>query len=174
MKQFFISASGLDARGVGPRIILATTPVLAAAIFFEIKSAPFTEIVPGKSAEAIVIGWILLMTGIAAFIATMTQFISNFPKGKLITTGMYAFSRNPIYSCWIIFILPATGMICNNWIFFAAALVMGLTTSFLVREEEAQLLKCFGRKYYDYKSRVGLIFSVPQKSEKTKTLFKFN
>jgi LPXTG-motif cell wall-anchored protein len=169
MKQFFISASGLDARGVGPRIMLATAPVLAAAIFFEIKSAPFTEIVPGKNPEAVVIGCIWLITGIAAFVAAMAQFISNFPKGKLITTGMYACSRNPIYSCWIIFILPATGMICNNWIFFAAALMMGLTTSFLVRKEEIQLLKCFGRKYYEYKSRVGLIFSFPLKRYQTKT-----
>jgi len=170
MKQFFISASGLDARGVGPRIMLATTPVLAAAIFFEIKSAPFTEIVPGESVEATVIGWIWLIAGIAAFVATMSQFISNFPKGELITTGMYACSRNPIYSCWIIFILPGTGMIFNNWIFFAAALVMGITTTFLVREEEVQLLKFFGQKYYEYKSRVGLFFSFPLITKQESTL----
>ncbi len=171
MKNKFTSASGLDARGVGPRIMLITAPVLAAAIFFEIKSALFTEIVTGKSAEAGVIGWIWLIAGFAAFVATLIQFISNFPKGKLITTGMYACSRNPIYSCWIIFILPATGMIFNNWIFFAAALVMGIATTFLVREEEVQLLKCFGQKYYDYKNRVGLIFSLPQR---IKTLYNLN
>ena len=174
MKTFFTSASGLDARGVGPRIMLTTLPVLAAAIFFEIKSAPFTEIVAGKNIEAELVGWIWLITGIAAFVATLAQFISNFPKGKLITSGMFAFSRNPIYSCWIIFILPAVGMICNNWIFFASALLMGIATTFLVREEEIQLLKCFGQKYYDYKSRVGLIISFPQKSERVKTVFKSN
>ena len=174
MKQSFISASGLDARGVGPRIMLATAPVLAAAIFFEIKSASLTEIVAGNNIEATVIGWIWLIAGIAAFVTTMAQFISNFPKGKLITTGMFACSRNPIYSCWIIFILPATGMICNNWIFFAAAMVMGIITTLMVREEEVQLLKCFGQKYYEYKNRVGLIFSFPQKVEKAKTLFKSN
>ncbi|HPE77500.1 MAG TPA: isoprenylcysteine carboxylmethyltransferase family protein [Draconibacterium sp.] len=171
MNSKFISASGLDARGVGPRIMLATAPVLVAAILFEIKSAPFTEIATVRSAESAVIGWIWLITGLAAFIATMIQFISNFPKGELITTGMYAVSRNPIYSCWIIFILPATGMICNNWIFFAAALVMGIVTTFLVREEEVQLLKCYGEKYYEYKNRVGLIFSLPQK---IKALYNLN
>ncbi len=164
MKNKFISASGLDARGVGPRIMLITAPVLAAAVFFEIRAAQFTEIVPGNSSAAKLIGWIWLITGFAAFVTTMVQFVSNFPKGKLLTTGMYACSRNPIYACWIIFILPAIGIICNNWIFFAATLVMGLATTFLVREEEAQLLKCFGRKYYEYKSRVGLIFSFPGKT----------
>lgn len=89
MSTFFISTSGLDARGVGPRIMFITAPVLALAVSFEIRSAPFTEIVPVKNIEAIVIGWIWLITGIIAFVATMVQFISNFPKGKLITTGMY-------------------------------------------------------------------------------------
>jgi protein-S-isoprenylcysteine O-methyltransferase Ste14 len=54
-------------------------------------------------------------------------------------------------------------MICNNWIFFAAALLMGIVTSFLVKKEEVELLKCFGQNYYEYKNRVGLIFSLPQK-----------
>jgi protein-S-isoprenylcysteine O-methyltransferase Ste14 len=48
---------------------------------------------------------------------------------------------------------------------------MGLATTFLVREEELQLLKCFGRKYYEYKNRVGLLFSFPQKSNQAKTLY---
>lgn len=165
MKDKFISTAGLDARGVGPRIMLITSPVLAAAVFFEIRPEAFTEIVTGKNDVAGLIGWIWLIAGFAAFVATLIQFISNFPKGKLITTGMYACSRNPIYSCWIIFILPAIGMICNNWIFFAAALLMGIATTFLVRKEEKQLLKCFGQKYYEYKTRVGLIFSFPRKAK---------
>jgi protein-S-isoprenylcysteine O-methyltransferase Ste14 len=171
MNKFFISASGLDARGVGPRIMLITAPFLAAAVYCEIRKTTFAEIVtdPGITVEAI--GWIWLIAGISLFIAALAQFIINFPKGNLITNGVYAFSRNPIYASWVVFILPATGLICNNWIFFAAALVMGLTTSFLVRKEEVQLLKCFGQKYYDYKSKVGLIFSFPLKN---KTHFKLN
>lgn len=163
MNSFFISASGLDARGVGPRIILTTAPLLAAAIFFEIKAAPFTEIVSVKSAEAIIIGWIWLIAGLFFFIAALAQFIINFPKGKLITTGVYAFSRNPIYASWVVFILPATGIICNNWLFFAAALTMGIATSLLVRREEMQLLKVFGKQYAAYKLKVGCIIGFGNK-----------
>jgi protein-S-isoprenylcysteine O-methyltransferase Ste14 len=121
MKKLFISPSGLDARGVGPRIMLATAPFLAAAIYFEIMSAPFAEIFPGKSNLTVTIGWILMVIGIAAFLVTMVQFVANFPKGKLITSGMFACSRNPIYATWTLFILPAAGMICNNWIFFCCS-----------------------------------------------------
>ena len=163
MKQFFITASGLDARGVGPRIMLITTPVLIAAIALEIRSEPFADIVFLKNNYAKAAGWLWLATGIAAFISTMAQFINNFPKGKLITSGMYACSRNPIYACWIVFILPAIGIICSNWLFFAASVSMCLATVFLVKQEESELLQCFGKQYLEYKKKVGLIFSFPRK-----------
>jgi len=161
MKQFFIAASGLDARGVGPRIMLITAPVLIAAIVFEISAEPFADIVFLKNSVAITVGWIWLIIGIAAFVSTMAQFISNFPKGKLITSGMYAFSRNPIYACWIVFILPAIGIICSNWLFFVAALVMCIATVVLVKQEEKDLLQVYGNSYTAYKKRVKCILCLP-------------
>jgi len=162
MKPFFISASGLDARGVGPRIMLITAPILAAAIILEIQSAPFSDVVFLKNNIAKTVGWLWLIAGIAAFATTMAQFISNFPKGKLITGGMYACSRNPIYASWIVFILPAVGLICSNWIFFAAAFLMCVATIFLVKKEEDELFECFGKQYLEYKKRVGCIISFPR------------
>lgn len=163
MKSFFISASGLDARGVGPRIMIITAPLLLAAIVLEIQSVPFADVIFLKNNFAKTLGWFWLVTGIFAFISTMAQFISNFPKGKLITTGMYACSRNPIYACWIVFILPAVGIICSNWLFFAASILMCIVTVLLVRKEESELLQCFGKQYLAYKEKVGLIFSFPRK-----------
>jgi len=163
MKQFFIAASGLDARGVGPRIMLITAPVLIAAIVLEVRSELFADIVFLKNNYAKIVGWLWLTAGIAAFISTMAQFISNFPKGKLITSGMYACSRNPIYACWIVFILPAIGIICSNWLFLVASVLMYLVTVFLVKQEETELLQCFGKQYLAYKEKVGLIFSFPRK-----------
>lgn len=157
MNHFFRSASGLDARGVGPRIMLATAPFLAAAIVLEILSAPFTDIFSVYNQFIGLFGWVWLVIGIAAFIISMAQFISNFPKGKLITSGMYACSRNPIYASWAIFILPAVGVICNNWVFIAAALIMCMATTLLVKEEENQLFEVFGESYTKYRKKVGSI-----------------
>jgi len=79
MKQFFISASGLDARGVGPRIMLITAPLLVVAIVLEIQSAQFAEIAVLNNQVVKTIGWLWLIFGRWAFITTMAQFISNFP-----------------------------------------------------------------------------------------------
>ena len=157
MKQFFISASGLDARGVGPRIIVRTLPLVLAAIALGIFVPQVVSIQLFENQVVKIFGWIWFSVGMAAFAASLAQFISNFPKGKLITNGMYACSRNPIYSCWIVFILPALAIVLNNWLFFAAAYVMCRATLFLVKEEEKQLADIFGGEYSEYKSRVGSI-----------------
>jgi protein-S-isoprenylcysteine O-methyltransferase Ste14 len=157
MSNFFTSASGLDARGVGPRIMLRTIPLVLVAAALGIFAPKEVNIGVFDSIYTKTFGWIWLAFGIAAFIASLVQFIANFPKGKLISTGMYACSRNPIYSCWIIFILPALALVLNNWLFFAAAYVMGRSTLSLVKEEEKELQQIFGMEYEEYKDRVGSI-----------------
>jgi len=124
MGKFFLSASGLDARGVGPRIMLLTSPFLISAIYTELTYFDFTKFTFLDNPVFINLGWFWLIIGIVLFFASMVQFSRNFPKGKLLTTGMFACSRNPIYSCWIVLILPAIGLICNNWLFFASALAI--------------------------------------------------
>jgi protein-S-isoprenylcysteine O-methyltransferase Ste14 len=161
MENFFISASGLDARGVGPRIMLLTLPFILAALICEVFDPSFARIGFASGSFLSFAGWFWLGTGLTAFIITMVQFIVNFPKGKLITTGMYGLSRNPIYSSWTLFVLPGLGLILSNWLFILSALVMGLATIILVKEEEQQLTGCFGQQYTDYKKQVGCIITMP-------------
>ena len=163
MNQFFTSASGLDARGVGPRIILRTAPFLLAAVVAEfipvrLSGFPFSENQVVKTA-----GFIWLAAGIILFVASIVQFSRNFPKGKLLQTGMYACSRNPIYSCWILFILPSLSLIFHNWLFLLSAIAMCAATLLLVKEEETQLQKVYGKQYETYKTRVGCIICFPRK-----------
>ena len=157
MNQFFTSASGLDARGVGPRIMLRTAPFLLVAIVSEIWVPSVFEITFLSSPIAKTSGLIWLFAGIVLFITSIVQFSRNFPKGNLLKTGMYAFSRNPIYSCWILFILPSLWLILNNWLFLLSSIAMCVATMILVKEEEVELLKVFGNQYAEYRTRVGCI-----------------
>lgn len=165
MNQLFTSASGLDARGVGPRIILRTSPFLLAAIVSEIWVAAFFEMPLLNNPAVKVAGWIWLLLGFVLFVSSIVQFSRNFPKGNLLQTGMYAFSRNPIYSCWILFILPSLWLILNNWLFLLSAAVMCVATLILVKEEEVQLLKVFGKQYVEYRNRIGCIIWFIGKTE---------
>lgn len=157
MNQFFTSASGLDARGVGPRIIFRTLPVVLAAIISEIWFAPIIELPALSNIIVNYAGWLLLLLGSVLFVSSIVQFSRNFPIGNLLQTGMYAFSRNPIYSCWILFILPSLWLVLNNWLFLLSSVVMCVATLILVKEEEVELLRVFGKKYVEYRTRVGCI-----------------
>ena len=157
MKHNLISASGLDARGVGPRIMLRTFPFLLAAVISEFIPTSVTGLTFLQHPLIKTAGLIWLTVGLVFFIASLFQFSRNFPKGQLIRTGMYACSRNPIYASWILFILPSLWLIMNNWLFMLSAVVMCIATIILVREEEIQLLEVFGDEYEKYKVKVGCI-----------------
>ncbi|MGE0019872.1 MAG: isoprenylcysteine carboxylmethyltransferase family protein [Draconibacterium sp.] len=157
MSQFFTSPSGLDARGVGPRIILRTSPFLLAATITEVWFVSSAELSILNYPAFKTAGWLWLAIGIVFFVSSIVQFSRNFPKGKLLTTGMFACSRNPIYSCWILFILPSLWLVFNNWLFLLSAIVMCVATIILVKEEEVELLKHFGKQYAEYRTRVGCI-----------------
>jgi len=157
MNKILTSASGLDARGVGPRIILRTSPFLLAAVITEIWPASLVELSILNYPAVKTAGWLWLAIGIALFGSSIVQFSRNFPKGELLKTGLYACSRNPIYSSWILFILPSLWLIFNNWLFFLSAVAMCVATIVLVKEEEVELLKVFGKQYAEYRTRVGCI-----------------
>lgn len=165
MNQFFTSASGLDVRGVGPRIMLRTAPFLLAAIATEIWVPAIFGVSFLNSPFAKTMGFVWLSVGLVLFVSSIVQFSRNFPKGNLLQTRMYAFSRNPIYSCWILFILPALWLLLNNWLFLLSAAVMCVATLILVKEEEVQLLKVFGKQYVEYRKRIGCIIWFIGKTE---------
>lgn len=84
-------------------------------------------------------------------------------ESKLVTTGIYAYSRNPLYLLVLLFLL--------GWFFlFQLTAVLILTSLFLVhfifvaRWEERELRERFGQEYEDYKRRVP--FFVPRVARK--------
>ena len=107
-------------------------------------------------------GWILTIPGTIFWVWAIVQFAIGFPKGKLIKSGVYSLSRNPIYSSWILFILPGLAGICNNWIFILAALVMYISLTINIKEEENALADTFGEEYIDYSKKVNRVLFFPE------------
>lgn len=156
------SPIGLSATGSGPKIFRpAFFTVLAAilcGIFF-----PAVADIPFTNADLRSAGYVWIALGTIFWIWSLAQFLSQFSKGKLITNGIYAFSRNPIYASWIVFILPSFAMLFNNWIFLLAALLMFISFSLFIKEEEEALAAIFGDEYSDYTRNVSrvLFFTEP-------------
>ncbi len=157
MKTKLLSPLGLSAAGAGPKIFRRMLPILIAGILVQIFYPAVSAFPYFKAATLKNAGWILLIPGILLWICAVVQFLREFPKGKLITTGVFSLSRNPIYASWIVFILPGLAGICNNWIFLIAALVMYIALVIFIPEEEKSLSEIFGEQYREYTRRVNRV-----------------
>ncbi len=107
------------------------------------------------------LGWALVAAGFGlrvwatwCFYEQHMKVISLVPQGALVTSGPFAFSRNPLY------------LGGNVFVFFGAMLVLGSTSGLvltaahlfamdrMVRREERQLASTFGEEWTSYSRRV--------------------
>ena len=161
MKTRLISPPGLSATGAGPKIFRSMLPTLILGIVLQlfypaVTAFPFFKETTLKNA-----GWILFVPGILFWVISVVQFLRDFPKGKLITTGVYSLSRNPIYASWIVFILPGLAGIFNNWIYLLAAIIMYISLAINIKEEEKALTEIFGDEYLKYAKKVNRVLFFP-------------
>jgi protein-S-isoprenylcysteine O-methyltransferase Ste14 len=100
------------------------------------------------------IGLAIYLIGIVIVSMVIHSFATN-PSEKPITTGIYRYSRNPMYlSMFISYI--GIGIITMSWIFFFLTVIYIIICAFQVQTEEKHCLKKFGisyRKYMDNTSR---------------------
>ena len=113
--------------------------------------------------ESEVIAWVgvvLCFTGVILFLLSLVWFGKSFRVGididhpdKLVTTGVFAFSRNPLYVAFSCVLLGQV-LVFPNWIVLVY-LVAGISLIHrqVLREEEF-LRKHYGQEYEEYCHRV--------------------
>lgn len=168
MKDKFVSPKGLDARGVGPRIMQFAIPLIILAIIANVYRFRWAYY-PWQDVDFITwSGAILTIFGATIFVSALVHFIVKFPSGTLITTGAFRLSRNPIYASWMVLLLPGLSLLLNNWLFLAAAIVMYGVFHYFIEKEEQAMRDAFGKEYDDYSGKVEQIGFFPQFNEKSR------
>jgi len=144
--------------GVGPAVGPPTACYALAALMatFVWPSVFTCAVVPYPCLA--VVGGTLLAIGVALYVVAVLTVRKAYRDGRLVTDGMYAICRHPIYAVWILLILPALGLLVNSWLVLSTALVMYVLTRIHLRREEESLEAQFGQQYADYKRRTGAIF----------------
>ena len=108
-------------------------------------------------------GWFglaLCITAAIGMVLTLVSFGNSFRVGidenkpdELVTSGMFAISRNPIYVCFLMFIVGLFMIHCNIIIAVAVVLFVLAIHRQILREEKF-LLSHYGKEYEDYRKRV--------------------
>ena len=112
-----------------------------------------TVLMQGGAAFALLAG--VIQTGPFEF-AGLTQLsgLGGNTQPKLVTDGLYAYVRHPLYTAGLVFIWASSEMTLNRlvlWIVFSLYLVIGAYF------EERKLLKDFGQAYADYKAKTPML-----------------
>lgn len=112
-----------------------------------------------------VLGWTLIVAGLgldAAAMVTMARRRANILPHRsataLVTTGPFAWSRNPIYLGNAIVLTGAGFALANPWFFLAVGASVAAVTRLAIVREEAHLAALFGRHWEAYRRRTNRWF----------------
>jgi protein-S-isoprenylcysteine O-methyltransferase Ste14 len=112
-----------------------------------------------------VLGVLVILAGDAIFVWALISFgnswrigIDERSTGALVTNGIFAFSRNPIFAFIDLYCL-GTFLMNGSLVFLAFAVVTILVLHYQIRQEEKFLAGRYGRAYQDYCRQAGRYFN---------------
>lgn len=104
------------------------------------------------------IGGVLIILGFALLAKAGAMIIKGHGCDELCTDGAYALCRHPIYSAWIVFVIPGVCLMLHAWFYLTVPVFAAGLFRILIKQEEQYLEQRFGQKYLDYKVKTPLLF----------------
>jgi protein-S-isoprenylcysteine O-methyltransferase Ste14 len=140
--------------GVGPSI-MASAGVYAVVAGLVTRSWPEVCVVLAVPRTAVLAAGILLLAiGFTILVVAVKAATIAYNSDKLATTGIFGLTRNPIYSAWIVFIIPGLVLISRSWPLFLTPVVAYIVFKVRIGRENEYLEKRFGDDYRTYKTQV--------------------
>jgi protein-S-isoprenylcysteine O-methyltransferase Ste14 len=110
-----------------------------------------------------VAGIVLLAIGIPMLVVAGRAATLAYNSDKLATTGIFSLTRNPIYSAWIVFIIPGLVLLSRSWPQLLTPVVAYILFKARIGRENAYLERHFGDKYRTYKAQVNELVPFPRR-----------
>lgn len=96
----------------------------------------------------------LMMRGVGKFIQTGNTLITMKPANSLQQTGVYKYTRNPMYFGMIFLYLGFTCFYGNWWHIILLPVLILIVQEYVIKREERYLEREFGQAYKEYRGRV--------------------
>ena len=141
--------------GIGPVLIALCAIVTIIGICISHKKFLAVGRIPQIKIIMIVLGILLIALGVFIYFLTVvkSKMVENITETHLITSGVYAWTRNPLYAAWGM-VFTGIILIQNNLFLVVVLAVIWLLMTTLIPKEEKILEKIFGEEYLQYKRRV--------------------
>jgi protein-S-isoprenylcysteine O-methyltransferase Ste14 len=144
---------------VGRPILFFPAAILVGLALDRLLPLPFA--IPKADGVPWIVGGCLIVFGLASFASGVRNFSraatplpTNRPARVLVTTGIYRWTRNPIYLGFLL-VYGGIGIAAQSPWVLILTLPIAITVRYgVVAREEAYLERRFGDSYRDYKARV--------------------
>ena len=133
-------------------VIILTSLVYFSSTKLELIYLPYRHIV---SVIILIIGLIVIVSPVVDFIKSKTTInpVKFKNVNRLVTTGIYRYSRNPMYLGMILIIISTTVYYLNFLSVFSPLIFYIWINKFQINREEIFLEDKFGNEYLKYKSK---------------------
>jgi protein-S-isoprenylcysteine O-methyltransferase Ste14 len=115
---------------------------------------PVPAFVYGAGMIVVILGLVAAFGALRQMIQANTSSDTHTPTTSVVTTGVYRFTRNPIYIGYLCVLIGIPLIFGNYWGLVLSPLQVILFNRLIIQHEEAYLSEKFGQEYLDYKSRV--------------------
>ena len=141
----------LSLAGVGPFYVITITILTTIFTFIPHFIIPPALQIPAKVLGAFFI-FISLLIWLSANLGS--KLVEHVQENKLVTTGVFAYTRNPIYAAWMFIEIGFLLFTLNSLACLAFPLYWAGMTIAVKNSEEIWLEKLYGDEYRTYKRKV--------------------
>lgn len=144
-----------EGKGPLPPVYLLIGLLLAIGLHYTL---PLATIIPAPynwtGAALLIVGIGIIASPAVAFFRAKTTIIPFQESSSLVVSGLYRYSRNPMY-VGMVLILTGTAVLCGTLSpFVAPILFVPVINKMIISVEERMLERAFGDDYLEYKKRV--------------------
>lgn len=152
------SKDGMRIEGAGPKIMAPMFLTLIVTALISYLCNPALNYPLTITGYTFWLGVLLLAVGIPFWLISALMFLKAWQQGRLETHGPFAIMPNPIYSSFIIFVIPALSLLLGWWLLLLTSIAMFAAQRRFIHQEDVELSKKFGFAYEEYKKKVFLKF----------------
>lgn len=147
--------------GIGPAFTLLSLGYGAFVCYAHGRWFPDLEMIWPPLTVGAAMAVLLIAAGIVILVRGVQRLNQAWAEDRLETGGIYAWVRHPIYSAFILFLVPGAVLLSREVICLTIPLFMYLVFRALIQHEERYLAERFGERYREWRRRTGAILPSP-------------
>jgi protein-S-isoprenylcysteine O-methyltransferase Ste14 len=144
--------------GVGPKWALPTTVYFVVAVIAHFAAYPRFVIAQVSFAACAVVGALLVAAGACMYAAAFVSLRRGLGAGILVTHGLYAIMRHPLYASSIFLIIPGVAMAFRSWLLLPMPLVAYVALRIFLPAEDEDLRERYGNRFVRYRETTNSLF----------------